>query len=151
MPLVSTAELVSAARAAGHGVAAFNIITLEHAEAVAAGAEQAGAPAILQVSENAVRFHEGRLGPLAAAAAAVAAEEGLGKLARWLDANGEGADELFMGDRICFADILVASTLVWAKVAFGEDSDEWKRISAWHGGKWKRVLDRLAKYEVVDN
>ena len=74
MPLVSTAELVSAARAAGHGVAAFNIITLEHAEAVAAGAEQAGAPAILQVSENAVRFHEGRLGPLAAAAAAVAAD-----------------------------------------------------------------------------
>lgn len=74
MPLVRTAELVSAARDAGHGVAAFNIITLEHAEAVATGAERARASAILQVSENAVRFHDGRLTPLASAAAAVATE-----------------------------------------------------------------------------
>ncbi|WP_418957779.1 class II fructose-bisphosphate aldolase [Streptomyces tritici] len=72
MPLVRTGELVSAARAARRGLAAFNVITLEHAEAVAAGAERAGAPAVLQVSENAVKFHGGRLGPLAAAATAVA-------------------------------------------------------------------------------
>ncbi|MDH2389687.1 class II fructose-bisphosphate aldolase [Streptomyces sp. HNM0663] len=72
MTLVTTGELVSAAAAEGRGVAAFNVITLEHAEAIAAGAEQAAAPAILQVSENAVRFHGGRLGPIAAAAAAVA-------------------------------------------------------------------------------
>ncbi|WKX71060.1 class II fructose-bisphosphate aldolase [Streptomyces sp. XD-27] len=72
MPLVTTGELVRAARAAGHGVAAFNVITLEHAEAIAAGAEAAGLPALLQVSENAVKFHGGRLGPLAAAMAAVA-------------------------------------------------------------------------------
>jgi fructose-bisphosphate aldolase class II len=37
-----------------------------------AGAEQAGRPVILQISENAVRFHHGRLGPIAAAARAVA-------------------------------------------------------------------------------
>ncbi|WP_055703180.1 MULTISPECIES: class II fructose-bisphosphate aldolase [Streptomyces] len=72
MPLVSTGELVAEARAAGHGVAAFNVITLEHAEAVALGAERAGAPAILQISENAVRFHGGRLSAIAAATAAVA-------------------------------------------------------------------------------
>ncbi|GAA2679340.1 class II fructose-bisphosphate aldolase family protein [Streptomyces aculeolatus] len=72
MPLTTTGELVTAARAADQGVAAFNVITLEHAEAVAAGAEAAGAPAILQISENAVRFHGGRLMPLAAATAAVA-------------------------------------------------------------------------------
>lgn len=72
MPLVSTGDLVADARAAGRGVAAFNVITLEHAEAIAAGAEQAGAPAILQVSENAVKFHGGRLSAIAAAAAAVA-------------------------------------------------------------------------------
>ncbi|WP_328949753.1 class II fructose-bisphosphate aldolase [Streptomyces sp. NBC_01220] len=72
MPLVSTGELVSAAQARGHGIAAFNVITLEHAEAIAAGAERAGAPAILQISENAVKFHGGRLAPIAAAAAAVA-------------------------------------------------------------------------------
>ncbi|WP_055567310.1 class II fructose-bisphosphate aldolase [Streptomyces atriruber] len=72
MPLVSTGELVSEARAAGHGVAAFNVITLEHAEAVALGAERAGAPAILQISENAVKFHGGRLAAIAAATSAVA-------------------------------------------------------------------------------
>lgn len=72
MPLVSTGELVSAAAAGSHGIAAFNVITLEHAEAIAAGAEQAGGPAILQISENAVKFHGGKLSAIAAAAAAVA-------------------------------------------------------------------------------
>ncbi len=60
------------ARAAGHALGAFNVITLEHAEAIAEGAEAAGVPAVLQVSENAVRFHGGRPAPIAAAAAAVA-------------------------------------------------------------------------------
>ncbi len=72
MPLVTTGELLGAARADGRGLAAFNVITVEHAEAVAAGAEAAGAPAVLQVSENAVKFHGGRLAPIAAAAAEVA-------------------------------------------------------------------------------
>lgn len=72
MPLVTTGELVSAAAADGRGVAAFNVITLEHAEAIAAGAERARVPAILQISENAVKFHGGRLSAIAAATAAVA-------------------------------------------------------------------------------
>ncbi|MEU8569974.1 class II fructose-bisphosphate aldolase [Streptomyces pathocidini] len=72
MPLVGTGELVAEARAEGRAVAAFNVITLEHAEAIAAGAEAADAPAILQISENAVKFHGGRLAPIAAAAVAVA-------------------------------------------------------------------------------
>ncbi|MFE7108412.1 ketose-bisphosphate aldolase [Streptomyces sp. NPDC057575] len=84
MPLVSTGELVSAAQAEGRGIAAFNVITLEHAEAIAAGAERAGAPAILQISENAVKFHGGRLSAIAAAAAAVARTSGA-RLALHLD------------------------------------------------------------------
>lgn len=72
MPLVSTAELVAEARTARTAVAAFNVITLEHAEAIATGAERAGRPAVLQISENAVKFHGGRLTALAAAATAVA-------------------------------------------------------------------------------
>ncbi|MFE6101131.1 class II fructose-bisphosphate aldolase [Streptomyces laurentii] len=72
MPLARTADLVATARTTGHALAAFNVITLEHAEAIAAGAEQAGAPAILQISENAVKFHGGRLSAIAAATAAVA-------------------------------------------------------------------------------
>ncbi len=74
MPLATTADLVAAAHRAGSGVAAFNVITLEHAEAIVAGAEQAGRPVILQISENAVKFHHGKLRPIAAAAVAVAAE-----------------------------------------------------------------------------
>ncbi|MCW2877453.1 MAG: class fructose-bisphosphate aldolase [Sphaerisporangium sp.] len=69
MPLVKTADLVTP----GRGIAAFNVITVEHAEAIVAGAEEAGAPVICQISENAVKFHHGRLGPIAAATAAVAA------------------------------------------------------------------------------
>ncbi|ANS63199.1 tagatose-bisphosphate aldolase [Streptomyces lincolnensis] len=72
MPLVTTGELVTRAAARHSAVAAFNIITLEHVEAVVAGAESADAPVVLQVSENAVRFRHGRLLPLARAAAAAA-------------------------------------------------------------------------------
>jgi fructose-bisphosphate aldolase class II len=74
MPAAPTAELVAAARSGGHGVAAFNIITLEHAEAIAAGAERAGRPVILQISENTVAFHGDRVGPLAAAARRIAVD-----------------------------------------------------------------------------
>jgi fructose-bisphosphate aldolase class II len=72
VPLATTGELVTRAAAAGSAVAAFNIITLEHVEAVVAGAESVSAPVVLQVSENAVKFRHGRLLPLARAAVAAA-------------------------------------------------------------------------------
>lgn len=74
MTLVPAGRLVSDAAKAGRAVAAFNIITLEHAEAVIAGAEQLGLPVILQLSENAVKFRGGRLLPIARAAVACAEE-----------------------------------------------------------------------------
>lgn len=64
--LTPTAELVASAAAAGHGIAAFNGITVEHGVAIVHGAESVGAPVILALSHNAVRFH-GSLGPIAAA------------------------------------------------------------------------------------
>lgn len=69
MPIVTTGELITRAATARSAVVAFNIITLEHVEAVIAGAEEAGSPVVLQVSENAVKFRYGRLLPLARAAA----------------------------------------------------------------------------------
>lgn len=72
MPLTTTGELITGAAAAHCAVAAFNVITLEHVEAVVAGAEAAAAPVVVQVSENAVRFHDGDLLPLARAASAAA-------------------------------------------------------------------------------
>lgn len=76
MPLVNTAEIVGPAAAAGRAAAAFNVIQIEHAEAIAAGAERAGAPVILQLSENAVRYH-GALEPIGAATLAVARAAGV--------------------------------------------------------------------------
>jgi fructose-bisphosphate aldolase class II len=72
MPLTTTADLVTRAAAARSAVAAFNIVTLEHIEAVVAGAESENAPVVLQVSENTVTFRHGRLLPLARAAVAAA-------------------------------------------------------------------------------
>jgi fructose-bisphosphate aldolase class II len=72
MPLVSGAEVVLAAAKDGRGVGAFNVIQLEHATALIAGAEQVGAPVILQISENAVRYH-GALKPIGVATLAAAA------------------------------------------------------------------------------
>ncbi|MDJ0341655.1 class II fructose-bisphosphate aldolase [Streptomyces sp. H10-C2] len=71
MPLVSTGEITGPAKAAGRAVGAFNVIQLEHATAITAGAERAGLPVVLQISENAVRYH-GALEPIAAATLAIA-------------------------------------------------------------------------------
>jgi fructose-bisphosphate aldolase class II len=71
MPAVGMREVAGPAMAAGRAVGAFNVILLEHAEAVVAGAEAAGAPVVLAVSENCVRYHGG-LGALGAACVSLA-------------------------------------------------------------------------------
>lgn len=67
MPLVSAGEIVATAP----GTGAFNVVLLEHAEALVSGAEAAGLPVVLQISENCVRYH-GALEPIATATMAVA-------------------------------------------------------------------------------
>ena len=66
MTLARLDEVLGEAVAAGRGVGAFNVIQLEHAEALVAAAEQTGLPVVLQISENAVRYH-GSLAPIALA------------------------------------------------------------------------------------
>lgn len=63
--------IVEAAAKQGTAVGAFNVILLEHAEALVAGAELANLPVILQISENCVEYHGG-LKPLALATIAIA-------------------------------------------------------------------------------
>ena len=70
MSRAGTADIVAAARAGDRGVGAFNVIGIEHAEAIVAGAESAGLPVVLQISENCVRYH-GALEPIALAALAI--------------------------------------------------------------------------------
>jgi fructose-bisphosphate aldolase, class II len=61
------AEIAGASTAIG----AFNVIGIEHAEGIVAGAESAGAPVVLQISENCVAYH-GALAPIGLAALAIA-------------------------------------------------------------------------------
>lgn len=63
--------LLGTARTAHRGVGAFNVVLLEHAEAIVAGAELAGLPVILQISENCIRYHGG-LVPITTATQAIA-------------------------------------------------------------------------------
>ncbi|EMF29356.1 MULTISPECIES: class II fructose-bisphosphate aldolase [Streptomyces] len=71
MPLSPTDAIVGPAARAGVGVGAFNVVQLEHAEAIVSGAEAADRPVILQISENTVRYHGG-LEPIGLATLAVA-------------------------------------------------------------------------------
>ncbi|MGY1722614.1 class II fructose-bisphosphate aldolase [Blastococcus sp. SYSU DS0533] len=63
MARAALTDVLPAAQQARSGLGAFNVIQIEHAEAIVAGAEAAGRPTVLQVSENAVRYH-GALAPV---------------------------------------------------------------------------------------
>lgn len=68
--------LLEDARTAGRGVGAFNVVLLEHAEAIVAGAAGAGLPVVLQISENCATYHRG-LVPITVATQAVARAAGV--------------------------------------------------------------------------
>jgi fructose-bisphosphate aldolase class II/tagatose 1,6-diphosphate aldolase GatY/KbaY len=69
--LASLRGLAVAARAEGIGLGAFNVIHLEHATAFVRAAERAQRPVVLQISENAVKYH-GALEPICLATIAIA-------------------------------------------------------------------------------
>lgn len=71
MTLARLTDLIQPAAAGHYGVGAFNVFSIEHAEALVSGAEQAGMPVVLQISQNAVRYH-GALEPIAQATLALA-------------------------------------------------------------------------------
>lgn len=52
-------SLLNGAAEKHQGVGAFNVVLLEHAEAIVAGAQAAGLPTFLQISENCIRYHGG--------------------------------------------------------------------------------------------
>lgn len=71
MTLVNLADVLTEASTRDRGVGAFNVIQLEHAEALVGAAEETGLPVVLQISENAARYH-GALTPIALATKAIA-------------------------------------------------------------------------------
>lgn len=71
MSRTTSKELVFDAKAQDRAVGAFNVILIEHAEALVMGAETAQLPVILQISQNCVEYH-GSLKPIALATLAIA-------------------------------------------------------------------------------
>ncbi|MHA7306618.1 class II fructose-bisphosphate aldolase [Arthrobacter sp. TMN-49] len=66
MALTNTRDIMNLAAQSGIGQGAFNVIHLETIEGLIGGAEAAGRPVILQISENCAKFHGG-LEPVALA------------------------------------------------------------------------------------
>ena len=73
MALAGLRDILQPAHDGGYAVASFNVIGIEHAEAIVRGAEAEESPVILQLSQNAVLYHFGRLEPIAAACRELAA------------------------------------------------------------------------------
>ncbi|MFP3578888.1 class II fructose-bisphosphate aldolase [Arthrobacter sp. fls2-241-R2A-200] len=73
MPLTPTADIMADAVASRTGQGAFNVIHLETVEGLITGAELAGLPLILQISQNCANYHGG-LEPLALACMSLARE-----------------------------------------------------------------------------
>lgn len=96
-------------------------------------------------------FYLGKLEDLNTPEQWEALEKGLGQAKAFLEENG-GKELTFLGekDKFTFSDFQLAAGLKWAKSVWGEDSAEWKKIAAFHGGFPKKFLAQFKKLEVVD-
>ncbi|MFI1978758.1 class II fructose-bisphosphate aldolase [Streptomyces wedmorensis] len=103
MPLTPTDDIIAPAYAHNRGVGAFNVVQLEHAEAIVDGAHRANLPVILQISENTVRYH-GSLAPIGRAALALA-EEATVPVAVHLD-HAESEDLVREAVRLGFTSVM---------------------------------------------
>lgn len=72
--------------------------------------------------------------------------EGLGEVDTWYSKT---AGSFLMGDTVSWGDIVVASSLIWIRILWGEESKEWKMITSWHGGRWAGLLNAVSKYETI--
>ncbi|KAI5117502.1 hypothetical protein M0805_009671 [Coniferiporia weirii] len=76
-------------------------------------------------------------------------KSGLERLGGFYDKNGVNK-LFFLGDTFTFADAIVASCLLWIKVVLGPDSDEWKAVMGWSGGRWAKFLELTKEWQNVN-
>ena len=82
-------------------------------------------------------------------AALAGLEKAFATFTTWFEADGK--DRVFlMGDKPCFADIIMASYLIWGRVIWGEDSQRWQAVLGWNGGRWAEFMDAMKAYEAID-
>ena len=118
MSRTNAGKLVLAAKSSGTAVGAFNVILIEHAEALVAGAEHAKLPVILQISENCVSYHKA-LKPISVATIAIAESASVPVSVHLDHAESEdlvkealdlGYDSvMFDGSKLTYADNVAAS------------------------------------------
>ncbi|TBU53652.1 hypothetical protein BD310DRAFT_859839 [Dichomitus squalens] len=74
------------------------------------------------------------------------------KVNAWYEADGNKDKTFVLGAHagVTYADVIVAAFFAWFKKSLGEDSQEWKVIAAWNGGRWGKLLDAFEKYGAVD-
>ncbi|KZT69520.1 hypothetical protein DAEQUDRAFT_756893 [Daedalea quercina L-15889] len=78
-------------------------------------------------------------------------ERALGEVAKWLDSAGDGRITYLGGDveaapRFTQTDLCIASFVLWIRIVTGRESEEWRKVEGWHGGRWKRLLDLLEPF-----
>jgi len=66
-------------------------------------------------------------------------EAGFGKLDGWMNKE----DKFIMGDTVSFADFAIGGYLQWAKLGWGEESEQWKDLSTWNDGRWGKLVKNL--------
>jgi fructose-bisphosphate aldolase class II len=118
MSRTNAGKLVLAAKSSGIAIGAFNVIMLEHAEALVVGAEHAKLPVILQISENCVSYHKA-LKPISVATIAIAESASVPVSVHLDHAESEdlvkealdlGYDSvMFDGSKLTYADNVAAS------------------------------------------
>jgi len=123
MSRTNAGQLVIGAKSTGSAIGAFNVILLEHAEALVAGAELAQLPVILQISQNCVSYHKA-LKPISVATIAIAESSSVPVSVHLDHAESEelvkqaldlGYDSvMFDGSKLSYADNVAASARVAA-------------------------------------
>jgi len=73
-------------------------------------------------------------------------EEAFGVMDSWLATNGEGKP-FVMGDTISYADITIAGWILCMKIISRPESQEWKDVLRWHGGRWAAFIANFTEYE----
>ncbi|TDL18667.1 hypothetical protein BD410DRAFT_728224 [Rickenella mellea] len=72
-------------------------------------------------------------------------KQGMDKLYGLLEKNGKDKPFVF-GDRITYAEFIMAGYLVWVKIM---SEEEWVQISTWNGGRWDKLLEMTEKYRTI--
>ena len=75
-------------------------------------------------------------------------KDGMGKVDAWYAKNG-GKGLFLLGETPSWGDIVIASYLVWMRIVWGEDSQQWKDISSWNNGRWAGIVEALKDHETV--